>query len=344
MSRIPDTLVVHPGVFHCDDILVAAMLTELNPDIEIKRMAGPALESVKNDANTLVADVGEGKFDHHQADAALREDGHKHASCGLVYEEFSDMLFPRNKETAKAFTDWIEAIEDSDNGVVPKEGKWCALSRVVSASNPNWDEDKPLGEAFSETVALVRENFVEPLLSSPAYPGTTHEKSVDDVFNWMEDLAQVLDDKRLASIDRGRYLIIDALEDAEDGVMVLDRFCPWQETVCDWNVSHEYDVVEHVVFPSNRDSVNVQAVPVEFGSFDLMYPLPEEWLENKPEGCSFVHQARFLAAFDTKENALAAAYSLHTPRQDKKDITDVEVASEVLVDASKTDDKGIEGI
>jgi len=48
-------------------------------------------------------------------------------------------------------------------------------------------------------------------------------------------------------------------------------------------------------------------VPKKPDSFEVRVPLaPKEEME----GCTFCHAARFLAAFDTKEHALAAARKL----------------------------------
>lgn len=77
-----DHLIVHSGIMHADDVLVAAMLKELNPDLTVDRARNvPANLS----ENTLVADIGGGEFDHHQTGAAVRTDGHKHAAYGLVF-------------------------------------------------------------------------------------------------------------------------------------------------------------------------------------------------------------------------------------------------------------------
>ena len=55
------------------------------------------------------------------------------------------------------------------------------------------------------------------------------------------------------------------------------------------------------IYPSNRGGYNVQQVDES---------LPAEWLEEKPQGCTFVHAGLFLAAFETKEAALEAVLPL----------------------------------
>ena len=42
----------------------------------------------------------------------------------------------------------------------------------------------------------------------------------------------------------------------------------------------------------------------------MKQPLPESWLQEKPNGCTFVHANRFIAAFDTEANAVNAAKNL----------------------------------
>ena len=55
------------------------------------------------------------------------------------------------------------------------------------------------------------------------------------------------------------------------------------------------------LYPSNRGGYNIQQVDES---------LPAEWLEEKPQGCTFVHTGLFLAAFETKEAALEAVLPL----------------------------------
>lgn len=87
-------LIVHDGVFHADDVLCAAMAKSLNPDVWIQRTRRlDPMDIELNGNGVYIADVGGGKYDHHQPDAAVREDGAKYAACGLLYEEWKDALF-----------------------------------------------------------------------------------------------------------------------------------------------------------------------------------------------------------------------------------------------------------
>ena len=62
-----------------------------------------------------------------------------------------------------------------------------------------------------------------------------------------------------------------------------------------------------IVAPSNRGGWNILTIKVDKDSFEDVMSLPKEWLENKPEGCTFVHTARFIATFNTKDAAITAA-------------------------------------
>lgn len=81
----------------------------------------------------------------------------------------------------------------------------------------------------------------------------------------------------------------------DNGAKVFSRFIPWQDYAVE-------EGIERAIFPS-RDGF---ALAVRQGC-EL---LPENWLEEKPEGCTFVHKGRFIAAFDTPENALKANASI----------------------------------
>ena len=83
---------VHNGVFHCDDVMCVAIMKSAFPDIEVQRTNRPP-KIYGNDV--IVADIGFGKYDHHQPNAELRPDGKKYAACGLVFRDFWQNIFPK---------------------------------------------------------------------------------------------------------------------------------------------------------------------------------------------------------------------------------------------------------
>lgn len=77
-----------------------------------------------------------------------------------------------------------------------------------------------------------------------------------------------------------------------NGVKIFDTFIPWQDYAVEAGI-------KYAVFPGREE-----------GSYNLScirgVSLPEEWLQDKPEGCTFVHQGLFIAAFSNKESAVKA--------------------------------------
>ena len=85
------SILVHAGTFHADDAFAAALvLAAAGKDIPVKRCFSVP-EGLPD--SIIIADIGRGKYDHHQDDAKLRADGKKYAACGLLYEELKERLF-----------------------------------------------------------------------------------------------------------------------------------------------------------------------------------------------------------------------------------------------------------
>ena len=72
----------HSGKFHADDVFSYALLLYLNPAITITRG-----NKVPKDFDGIVFDIGRGKYDHHQKDSRIRENGIPYAAFGLLWEE-----------------------------------------------------------------------------------------------------------------------------------------------------------------------------------------------------------------------------------------------------------------
>ena len=64
------TAFTHSGKFHADDVFSAALLLYLNPEITITRGS-----RVPEDFDGIVFDIGRGRYDHHQKDSRVRENG-----------------------------------------------------------------------------------------------------------------------------------------------------------------------------------------------------------------------------------------------------------------------------
>lgn len=73
---------------------------------------------------------------------------------------------------------------------------------------------------------------------------------------------------------------------------ILPKFACWKQFLPEGCIG--------VVFPSLRGGYAIQVRDSD------ITPLPEEWLDEKPEGCAFVHNSLFLASFETEEQAIKA--------------------------------------
>lgn len=286
-------LYVHGGMMHADDVLAAAMLKELRPDLVIERVR--ALPDPLPD-HALAADIGGGVFDHHQPDAALREDGHKHAACGLVLEAVQDDLFPDG--VPAPFAEDVRSIEDQDNGVAP--GKENPLTNLVRGMNPQWDETRTLDQAFSEAVDFVQAEYLKPYRERGKL--SLAEQKI------LTDKQAVLDARRADATEKAKTVVRDAFARSDGFTVVFDKAgVPWKDALCPTSA-------RYVVYPSARGGWNLQCVPPEPRSFAQKEPLPESWLSKEgreQSGATFVHPGRFLAAFPTRETAIAGAELSH---------------------------------
>ena len=64
------TAFTHSGKFHADDVFSSALLLYLNPEIRLTRG-----NKVPEDFDGIVFDIGRGRYDHHQKDSRIRENG-----------------------------------------------------------------------------------------------------------------------------------------------------------------------------------------------------------------------------------------------------------------------------
>lgn len=276
------THITHGGVFHADEVMATAIMSALGPVALCRTFKVP------EDTTAFVYDIGGGEYDHHQRGGnGARENGVPYSSAGLVWRDFGRLLV--SCEEAWAFVDQelIAGIDALDNGVYPSVEYPIAaasFSSLISAFNPNWDEEKSPDEAFLEAVT-----FAQGVLSRAIE--TAESKA------------------------RAKELVDTAIAASEERVIVLPRFAPWQEYVL---ASEDPKAAEalYVVFPSNRGGYNVQAIPDAVDSFGNRKPLPEAWRGLRDgdlqevigvADATFVHPAGFIGGAATLAGATAMA-------------------------------------
>ena len=271
-----EKLIVHAGIFHADDALCAAMARVLNPDAVIVRSFRVPEDYDDQTAETTgiyAADIGGGRFDHHQPDARRRESGEKFAACGLLYDLWQDALFQTPVARSRFLRDFILPVELQDNNGKGK-GFGTPLSVMIKNLNPLWDEAQDFDRAFFKAVGLF-----EALIKR--------------------------EQAREASALRAKDAVAKALTESEDGVVVLPQSMPWQAVLIEPDTPALF-----CVYPSSRGGWNLQTVAVSPEERTPRREIPEDWLAHRPEGCTFVHAGRFLASFVSKDAAVKAATAL----------------------------------
>lgn len=224
----------------------------------------------------IVFDIGHGCFDHHQDDSPCREGtddapGIPYASFGRLWNRWGKNIFNNDDILDEFDRAFVQPIDAHDNGLSVNP-----LSVAIASMNPNWNET---GDA-----------------------NTSFEMAVDMV----SDILASMFRSYAAKLDAYEYVMAAAIN-AEDHVMILERFAPYKQYT-----KGSVDI-DFVIWPSKRNSDwNIGTILAEDGgAFSSKYLLPEAWVDAadryKPDGMTFCHKARFIAAFKTKEQALAAA-------------------------------------
>ncbi|MDL2294367.1 MYG1 family protein [Ruminococcaceae bacterium OttesenSCG-928-D13] len=143
-AGIPQLGFTHGGKFHADDVLSAALLTILRPDIRIYRGY-----QVPKNFSGIVFDIGDGPFDHHQKGSPRRENGAAYAAFGLLWREYGH-FFLSEKEAKRFDTQFIQPLDIDDN-----KGTGNVLAGLIGAFNPTWDSDADPDKAFYEAVEVA---------------------------------------------------------------------------------------------------------------------------------------------------------------------------------------------
>lgn len=248
----------HGGLFHADDVFSSAFLKLLNPDIKIERGF-----SVPNDYDGLVFDIGGGKFDHHDIVKELRSDSNRtpYAAFGKLWREFATELVSEYVQK-RLDEDYIFDLDKSDNN-----GDFNAMSVAIYNMNGLWNEDNSPESQYVRFMNAVE--FAKGVL----------QRYID----------------KLNSEERAREEVLSAYEKSENGIVILERYAPWEDTLRNKGV-------KVVVYPSLRGGYNAERVK------NSGFEFKEAWKgtrNNKNvDGLLFCHSSGFLANFDTLENTL----------------------------------------
>jgi uncharacterized UPF0160 family protein len=278
---------IHNGLFHADELFVVAMISEIFADIEVVRTRNTEVLATCD----IVADVGGGKYDHHQVNKEVRVNGIPYAAAGLVWQQFGESIV-RHLGVVNYVEDIVRTVDETliqgidavDNGVqLQKDEHIMSVSSIVSLLVPRWNETTDMDEAFLAAVPIAKTILHRVIRKSMA----------DFAANSCVEAAM------------GNR--------SNSAVLVLDTTCPWTQWVLELD---KEETIEFVVFPDLNQGWRVQVVPKELGKFAARKNLPESWAGKSAEVLSaladvpdaiFCHPGRFIAGAISKESVIKMA-------------------------------------
>ena len=259
------TAFTHSGKFHADDVFSSALLLYLNPEIRIIRG-----NKVPEDFDGIVFDIGRGRYDHHQKDSRIRENGIPYAAFGLLWEELGAEIL--GEELAQKFDEsFVQPLDNNDN-----TGEKNELATLIGNFNPTWDAQGGNDEAFFQAVSvagMILENKFERYLGNERA-----DKRVEEI------------------LEEHQKAILSGEKSKEEArILILPEFVPCQKRLSETDIAF-------VIFPSNRGGYCIQPQKKEY-SLNYKCSFPVEWLglENEElvaatglSSAGFCHKGGFL--------------------------------------------------
>ena len=267
----------HGGKFHADDVFSSALLLYFNPKITITRG-----NKIPEDFKGIVFDIGRGKYDHHQRDSRVRENGVPYAAFGLLWEELGAEIL--GEELAVKFDEsFVQPLDRNDN-----TGEKNELATLIVNFNPSWDVENGENEAFStavQTAGMILVNMFEK------YKGNERaEKRVEEILA-----------AHNSSVLSGEKSEIEAK------ILVLPEFVPCQKQLRETDIAF-------IIFPSNRGGYCIQPLKKEH-SLNYKCSFPESWFGLEGEelkqatgltSANFCHKGGFIMTVDDVNDAISA--------------------------------------
>lgn len=322
-----NTIVVHGGLFHTDDLMCVAIAKTLNPDINVVRESRPdKVEEYLKNEHCLVCDVGRGEYDHHQDDALTKEDGTKYCAAGHLYKDFGHLI-PMTDKNREIFETMLDSIDRHDN-----YGSFDSISNMFGAFVPAYDEpDLAMDSHFNLALGFLSDMFdtldkdfnqdfkgnseLEKRFELERQPierdflkiiGTNNEELYDDFVTYTTNFQNLLDKKEQEAI---KFTNEEYAKGDNSFVCVLSEYRPWDKALVKTPAIY-------CVYPSQRGGFNVQCVPThDNDGHGMRLQLPENMKDN--DGFIFRHAAGFVGSFKTQEQAVSFANEAVTQALEK---------------------------
>lgn len=284
--RIEDAnCVTHSGTMHADEVFATAFLELFLGDIKVFRTTEVNPSFLPYD--TIVYDVGRGKFDHHQLDALKRENGILYSSVGLLWKEYGKaFLEKRGYDRVDSMfigidKDFVEGIDGDDNGVFPKiecPYKTKTLPNIIKLFNPSYDSSENESDQFLKAVELAK-------------------------MIWEEEILYIRG--KVIAEEKINHWIEESPEDAK--YLYLREYVPYEDAIFAHPKGEQF---LYVAYPSNRGGYAIKTISKSSEDKTSRKLFPEEWagLEDQDlekvsgiEGLRFCHTGRFIVSCKTIE-------------------------------------------
>ena len=272
----------HSGKFHADDVFSSALLLYLNPQITITRG-----NRVPEGYDGIVFDIGRGRYDHHQRDSRVRENGVPYAAFGLLWEELGSGIL--GEALAQRFDEeFVQPLDKNDN-----TGEKNELASLIGNFNPVWDETEAADGVTEEkrdrglSVGFLRAVQVAGMVLENKFARYRADARADEKIN------QVL-----------------AMQETQGGdarILVLPEFVPCQKRLKETDTAF-------VIFPSNRGGYCIQSQKKP-DSMNYKCSFPKQWLGLENEelqkatglaSAGFCHKGGFLMTVGDEADAIRA--------------------------------------
>lgn len=277
--------ITHNGTMHADEVFATAFLDLYKKDIKVIRVS--ELDRTKIKKGTIIYDIGRKKFDHHQENAKVRENGIKYSSLGLLFKEYGKKYLKQEniKDIDEVFLgmekELIEAIDAIDNGMFPEitaSYKVKTISDVIKLFNPSYGSNQKEEEQFIKAVELAKQI-------------------------WQETLYNVIGKVQ------AKKIVEEKLKTNDKEYLELEEYLPYEETILK---SDQGQNIKFVMYPSNRGGYGIKTIRKSLEDKTDRQSFPEPWagLEKKQleevtgiKDVEFCHIGRFLMTCKTKEAA-----------------------------------------
>lgn len=273
MNKIENinTVVIHAGIMHSDDVFTVAYINMVRKWFNLKPAEVIRTFNIKQeytmDNGYLVADIGGGQYDHHFSDEKKQkraEDNVAYAAFGLVVRDFHDG-FLNDYEYELFDKKFVKPLDYHDNN-----GSGNQLAFVIGSFNKNWDDENVNTDVRFQAAV----NFATIALEQ--YIGS------------------------IRSLAKAKEIAVKCKPDGE--TIYLDKFAP---------ISEFFSADENVKFigaPSLRNGYQIVAIKNKEGKNKKLFPEylrgwnPGEGMYNEA-GINFCHSSGFICVFRDKQCA-----------------------------------------